>query len=268
MQVYRELQIGTAKPTSGELKGVVCHLIDCVDPDQQYNAGHFVRDAEGLICALHASGRRPVVSGGTGMYLKSLLYGLSEDLPSDRTVREQLEREAQEAGLAQLHRELRRVDPQAEHIGPNDRIRILRALEVHRITGRPITFFHKHGYSTPRWKARFYVLDRPRAQLYERIEERVDGMMGVGLLDEVRAYLAAGHSRENPAIRALGYRDLIDHLEGRVSLPEAVAMMKQRTRNFAKRQLTWFRAFPQARWIDVSTLSAEKAAEVILADLS
>lgn len=268
MQVYRHLAIGTAKPSPEELQGVPCHLIDFVDPDHQYNAGEFVRDADRVIARLRAAGKIPLITGGTGMYLRSLLYGICEALPNDPVIREQLRREADAGRLPELYEELRRADPEATHITPNDRQRILRALEVYRATGRPITSFHTQSEEAPRYRARIFVLDRPRAELYARINARVDAMMEAGLLDEIRDYLAAGYSRENPAVRALGYRDLIDHLEGRASLEAAVAAMKQRTRNFAKRQLTWFRAMRDAIWISLSGRSVEQAAAMVQENLS
>lgn len=262
MQVYRHLSIGTAKPVQSELKGVPCHLIDFVDPDYQYSAGDFVRDADAIIAQVLARGKLPIVCGGTGMYLQALVQGLFEVPGRDAALRARIDRIADHGGLPRLHALLRRIDPGTK-IMPNDHQRIQRALEVYYLTGQPISRIQTQKNTPPRYDAPTFVLTLDRPAIYRRIEARVDRMLQEGLLEEVRAYLAAGFSRINPAIAALGYAELIDHLEGRMSLEDAVATMKKRTRNYAKRQMTWFRRIPKAVFLPVDAMSANKTAEEI-----
>jgi len=264
MQVYRHLTIGTAKPTPEELRGVVCHLVDHVPPDRQYSLGDFVEEADALITAIRGKGRVPVVYGGTGMYLKGLLHGIFGGVTRDEAVRAELAREADERGLDAMHAELMRSDPAATHIMPNDRQRILRALEVLRVTGVPITALQTQHNGPARHANRMFVLRLPREELNARIDARVDAMVAHGLLDEVRAYLAEGHSRANPAVRALGYGELIAHVEGELPLEEALDAMKRKTRQYSKRQMTWFRSVRGAVWVDVSGRSAEDVAREVL----
>ncbi|AXA35607.1 MAG: tRNA dimethylallyltransferase [Candidatus Sumerlaea sp.] len=268
MQVYRHLTIGTAKPKPEELQGVAYHLIDCIAPDYQYNLGDFVRDADQLIARIRAEGKLPIVCGGTCMYLKGLLYGVFGEASRDETVRAWLKERLQKEGLSTLYEELRRVDPAATHITPNDKQRILRALEVFYITGKPITALQQQHRGEPRYSYRMFVLSYPRAELYQRIEQRVDQMIEQGLIQEVQSYLRAGFARENPAIRALGYAEIIAYLEGKMPLEQAIAEMKKKTRHFAKRQLTWLRAFPAAEWVDASGRSTSELADDIMGRLT
>lgn len=252
MQVYRHLSIGTAKPTSEELHGIPYHLIDHVNPDEQYNAARFVQDVEPLIARLQSENKIPIVSGGTAMYLRCLLHGMFEENSKDDKVRQDLEKRLAREGLPSLFAELSRVDPDATHIRPGDRQRILRALEVYQVTGHPITRFQTQFEQKPRYECATIILMRPRADLYAMINQRVDAMIQNGLLEEVRNYLASGYSMKNPAVSALGYADMIRHLHGEISLPAAVESMKQKTRNYAKRQETWFRSMQDAIRIDVT----------------
>ena len=248
MQVYQHLSVGTAKPTLHELDGVICHLIDHVSPEHQYNLGDFLSEAEPLMARLRESGKCPIVSGGTGMYIKGLLHGVFEDFARDPKVRSLLEDRATE----DLFTELQAADLcSAEKIAPQDRVRIIRALEVWHATGKRISDMQTHAAMPPRWPVRYFVLNRPREVLRRRIDLRVDMMMREGLLDEVRAYLNAGYSRDNPAVRALGYGELIDYLQGRITLESALDSMKTKSRQYAKRQLTWFRAVPYAEWLEI-----------------
>lgn len=264
MQVYQHLTIGTAKPTPEELQGVPCHLIDHVSPNDQYNLGRFVREAEEAMAAIQSRGRIPILCGGTGMYIRGLLHGVFSGGEPDPAIRAGLEKQAEADGLAPLFAELQQTDPaSAEKYGPHDRQRILRALEVIRATGRPFSSFHDQDKAQPRFPTSFHVLEWPRTELYRRIDLRVDRMVDAGLLDEVRQYLAAGFRRDNPAMSALGYAELIAHVEGRLTLEEALDTMKRKSRNYAKRQLTWFRAVEGAQWLDMSTLSPTDAASRI-----
>jgi tRNA dimethylallyltransferase len=267
MQVYTHLSIGTAKPRPEELAGVRYHLVDYVPPDEQYNLGRFLRDAEPIIADLAIRGKTPVVCGGTGLYLRGLLHGVFEDGAADPSLRRKLDERLEREGLASLYEMMMRLDPAATHIMPNDRQRILRALEVMDSTGQPITTLQTHKTSAPRYRAAIFQLHRPRQELYDRINSRVDAMVQLGLLDEVRAYFAAGYSADNPAINALGYSEIIRHLHGELTLPVALNAMKQKSRNYAKRQLTWFRSMKDARTVELSELSYDAALQEILRQL-
>jgi tRNA dimethylallyltransferase len=267
MQVYRHLSIGTAKPAPEELQGVPYHLVDFVEPDHQYNLGEFVRNAEVLLAGLQERGKIPVVCGGTGMYLRGLIYGVFEEASRDPVYRAELSARADKEGLQALHAELMQLDPAASHIMPRDRQRILRALEVLHVTGKAITQLQTQSLDNPRHRALTFVLHRPRAELYGRINARVDEMLRRGLIDEVRNYLELGYPRDNPAVRALGYSEIIAHVEGRLSLQKALEAMRQKSRNYAKRQLTWFRAMPDARFFEIGNRSAREAAADLLLEL-
>lgn len=269
MQVYRHLSIGTAKPTPEELQGVPCHLIDHVSPDDQYNLGRFVREADEAIQAIESRGRRPVLCGGTGMYVRGLLHGVFEGGEPDPALRAALEQQADSQGLAPLFAELQQMDPaSSEKYGPHDRQRIIRALEVIRATGRPFSTFHDQDRTQPRFPVDFWVLQWPREELYSRINQRVDRMVELGLLEEVRRYLDAGFRRDNPAVSALGYTELIEHVAGRMPLEEALETMKRKSRNYAKRQLTWFRSVAGAQWLNMAEISPQEAAQQIFKKLS
>lgn len=268
MQVYKFLTIGTAKPTPEELQGVPYHLIDFVDPNYQYNLGDFVAQASEQVERLRRDGKLPIVCGGTCMYIKGLLHGIF-DVPSrSKEIRDALSKRCEVEGLASLYEELRNIDPEAIHIQPNDRQRILRALEVYYVTGVPISRLQSQFRSQPRYFAPIFILFLERAMLYERINRRVDKMLINGLIDEVRAYLSAGYSQENPAFRALGYSEIAAYLEGKITLETAVEKMKKKTRHFAKRQLTWFRAMKNAIWINVENASPSQIADGILRQLT
>ncbi len=268
MQVYRHLSIGTAKPTAEELRGVTCHLVDCVDPDYQYNLGDYVRDASALVERFRAQGRPAIVAGGTGLYIKGLLYGVFEGETRDPAIRAELARRADAGELGVMHKELLSVDPDAAFIQPGDRQRILRALEVFRVTGLPITRLQTQHAAAPRYRTRLFVLSVPRPELHRRIEDRCRVMVGRGLLAEVRGYLERGFSQDNPAIRALGYAELIAHIRGDLSLKEAMAAMIRKTRQYAKRQETWFRGMRLAEWIPAGDASALEVSRRINGHLS
>lgn len=240
-QVYRHLDIGTAKPTDRERSLAPHHLIDYVDPREEYNAGRFVRDAEAAVAAIRGRGNLPIVAGGTGLYFRALTRGLDVTVGRDDAVREELQGRIEEEGSAALHEELSRIDPpSAAAIHPNDPVRIVRALEIHRVTGRTRSSFHRAG-APPRHESRMAVLDMPREMLYERIDLRFDLMMEGGFLGEVHRLLGMGYEPALPAFRSPGYRELFAHLRGTFSLEEAVRRAKREHRRYAKRQITWFR---------------------------
>lgn len=269
MQVYRQLSIGTAKPNPSELQGIPYHLIDHVSPDEQYTLGRFIREADAKIKEISGRNALPIVCGGTGLYIRGLIYGVLDQADIPHCARQQIIREYEEHGLAHLYNELEQVDPiSARRYGPNDRQRIMRALEVYRSTGKPLSESHVQDFSQPRYPFQAFILTPQRPILYNRINARVDTMVSAGLLDEVHAYLKAGWSRHNPAVKALGYQELIDVRESGSDLTAALQTMKQKSRNYAKRQETWFRRMPDAIRIDNTVASAPQTADSILSALN
>src|SRR3990170_33110 len=245
MQVYRGMDVGTAKPTPAERAEVPHHLIDVADPDEEYSAGRFVAEAGEAINGIRERGRFPLVSGGTGMYIRALLRCL-DPLPSDPSVRARLSRRWEEEGGAVLHGELARIDPgSAERIHPSDRVRLVRALEVEELTGEPASA-QKASWSGGgrRFRVLFLVLAVDRAELYRRIDLRVDKMFRAGLVEEVERLLSKGYGPELRCMKALGYRHVVSHLRDGVPLERAVSGMKRDTRRYAKRQVTWLSGEP------------------------
>lgn len=251
MQVYRGFDIGTAKPTAGDRRRVVHHLLDIVDPTVQFSAADFAARAAEAVRLIHGRGRLPFVVGGTGLYLKALVDGLFPGPGRDPAVRAALEQEIRTSGLEALRRKLERVDPAyAALIGPRDKVRLVRALEVHVLTGRPLSAHFAETASPVRGLPTIKLgLDLDRQSLYKRIEDRVDRMFRVGLVEEVRRLLGEGVPETAPPFRALGYRHVSRCLRREITLEEAVRLTKLDTRHFAKRQLTWFRKMPDIAWL-------------------
>jgi len=249
VQVYRYFDIGTAKPTPEEREEAPHHLVDFLEPDEEFNAARFVELADRVIAELHARGKQPILVGGTGLYLKALLHGLFE-VGDVSAIRRELTQRLQREGLPVLYEELKRVDPEtARRLPPTDRVRILRALEVFHATGKPFSVLSReHAFAERRYPCLKIGLTLPREELYRRLDERVDKMLQAGLLEEVKALLDRGFSPELKPMRAIGYRHLAAYLRGELSLEEAVRQMKRDTRHYAKRQLTWFRADPEVIW--------------------
>jgi tRNA dimethylallyltransferase len=249
MQVYRQLDIGTAKPTPAERKRVRHHLVDAAAPDEPYDAARYAREGRAVIADLHRRGIPPLVVGGTGLYIKALLGGLFHQGKAVWEVRRRLARELAERGLPALRTRLASLDPPtARRLAPGDTYRILRALEVAEATGRPLSSFQAaHRFQDRPYETLKLGLDLPREELYRRIEARVEAMLGQGWLEEVRRLLTR-YSPEIKPLKALGYRHLAAVLAGRLSLEEASDRIKKETRRYAKRQLTWFRADPEVRW--------------------
>jgi tRNA dimethylallyltransferase len=250
MQVYRFMDIGTAKPTTEEQARVPHHLIDDVDPDEDFDAARFSRAAREIAVAIDRRGAVPIVAGGTGLYIKAMLYGLFRAQPPDPLIRQRLRQEADAVGSEALHRRLAGIDTKAAaRIHPHDTFRIIRALETAAATGVPITDHHRrHGFRKSPFRVMKIGLDMDRQALYDRIDRRVDTMINAGLLDEVRGLMSRGYSEDLKAMQSLGYRHMVDFTTGRLTWEEAVRTLKRDTRRFAKRQLTWFRADKEIVW--------------------
>ncbi|MGE5663563.1 MAG: tRNA (adenosine(37)-N6)-dimethylallyltransferase MiaA [Deltaproteobacteria bacterium] len=249
VQVYRGMDIGSGKPTAGERGAVPHHLIDVADPDEDYSAGRFVAESEAAIRAILARGRIPLVAGGTGMYIRALRKGL-DPLPADPAVRARLNRRWEEEGGSALHAELGRIDPDAaERIHPADRVRVVRALEISAIAGRPASALRVSWAGAGRYTVLFLALDPGREATYGRIDRRVDAMFRHGFVEEVRGLLGRGYGPELKPMGALGYRHVAAHLIRGVSLAETVDAMKRDTRRYAKRQMTWLLREPDAVWL-------------------
>lgn len=268
MQVYRFMDIGTAKPSPEERARIPHHLIDVADPDESYDAALFVRQARPVIDALHAQGKIPLVVGGTGLYMKALTRGLCPGPGADPETRRKILEELERHGLPFLYEELRRVDPGcAAKIHPNDRQRILRALEVFRCTGVPLSRWQDaHGFRHSSYRTVKIALCRDRLDLYARIDQRVFHMIERGLVDEVRGLLEKGYPCTLRPMQSLGYRHMCLYLSGTVSLDEAVRLMQRDTRRYAKRQLTWFKGDPEFRWFHAE--ETERIASWILETLA
>ena len=252
MQVYRHMDIGTAKASPEQRARVRHHLIDVVDPDEPFSAAHFEAMAGARVRDLYQKGLPIFVVGGTGLYIKALTRGLFPSKGQDGDVRKGLRKEAETLGLEALYRRLQQVDPTAaEGIHPNDTYRIMRALEGHQITGQPISRHHgDHGFRDVRYRILAIGLTLDRNILYDRINKRVDLMLGSGLLEEVRWLLDHGYPSTLKPMRSIGYRHVGDYLEGRVTWDETLRLLKRDTRRYAKRQLTWFKADPDIHWLE------------------
>ena len=253
MALYRGMDIGTAKPNAAEREMARHHLIDVVDPHEDYSVAEYIEAAGSAANEILARGKHVLFVGGTPLYLKSLLRGIFDGPPANWEVRGRLEQEAAELGSESLHRRLAEVDSvTAARLHPRDTRRLIRALEVHQTTGKPIsqsqTQFDR-GHSPD--ACRVFVLDWPREQLYERINRRVDAMFSAGLVQEIRRLLDRGKPLSRTAGQAVGYREVVEHLSGERDLRETVELVKTRTRQFAKRQLTWFRSLTECRMVKV-----------------
>jgi tRNA dimethylallyltransferase len=269
MQVYKGMDIGTAKPTAEERLSAVFHLLDVASPADDYSVSLWREQALCALKQITERGRLPILCGGTGFYLRSLMrvMSLAEAGRSD-AVRDELAAFKEQFGSEALHARLAAVDPQAaQRLHPNDVFRVTRALEVQIVTGVPLSEHHRRDRENSLRNADVhaltFVLNRDRQDLFERIDRRVDSMMSNGLVDEVKGLLASGYSSDLPAMKSLGYKEVCSYLQSSVTLEDATEEIKLNTRRYAKRQLTWFRGEPEARWIDLSTISLAGAVESI-----
>jgi tRNA dimethylallyltransferase len=251
MQIYRQMDIGTAKPTPEEMARIPHHMIDIIDPDTPFDAAEYGKRAHRLILSLCGRQRVPFVVGGTGFYLKALIHGLCDAIPSRPEIRERLQKESGVAIPGTLHKRLLACDPEtASKLHPNDTYRIIRALEVFEITGKTLSAHQQaHQFADSAFSFLKIGLHMDRKALYERIDQRVDAMMAAGLLAEVQTLLSKGYASSLNAMQSIGYRHMADFLEGRQSLDEAVRTLKRDTRRYAKRQMTWFARDTDIHWI-------------------
>jgi tRNA dimethylallyltransferase len=268
MQIYRRMDIGTAKPTPAEQAQAPHHMIDIVNPDQDFDAAAYAAMAGGTIRRTIARGRTVFVVGGTGFYIKALIHGLFAEGPSDPAVRRRLQQQAKSEGTEGMIRRLRTIDgAAAARIHPHDTYRIIRALEVFEVTGEPLTVFHqRHRFREQHFHTLEFGLAWPRAVLYQRIDRRVDRMMSRGFENEVRQLLAEGYGINLKSMQSLGYRHLAAVIGGDLRLADALTTLKRDHRRYAKRQLTWFGARKSVHWITPDQI--ELAGDLIRAFLA
>jgi tRNA dimethylallyltransferase len=264
MKVYRRMDIGTAKPPTAARQRVPYHLIDVVEPSDSFSVGSFLDRASKAIEQVKDRKTNIIAVGGTALYIKSLLYGLFEEAGSDEQIRAELRARAEAEGLAELHRELTSIDPMAaDRINPNDARRIIRALEVYTITGKPISSFQKQ-WETRQAKHNWTIigLRREKPEASSRINQRVKKMIDAGLVDEVKALLDEEKPLSQQARCAIGYAEIIEHLNGRMDLKNAIEKIKINTRRLAKGQRTWFKTFRNVHWLNIeSNESSERIFE-------
>jgi tRNA dimethylallyltransferase len=262
MQCYRGLDVGTAKPSTDQLQRVPHHLLGIVDPEVNFTAASYQLEARRVVTEIHARGRLPVLVGGTGLYIKAFLSGLAESPGADVAAREECNRIADLEGNENLLEILRKVDPvSAARIHPNNRVRIIRALEVFKQTGRSISEFQdEHGFMLEWCNSLKVGINVERSELYRRINDRVDNMVADGLVEEVESLLSMGYSPSLKSLSSIGYREICDFLAGRNTFPEAVELIKQNSRRYAKRQFTWFKKDQEMIWFESPLLFESVAA--------
>ncbi|MGZ7441655.1 tRNA (adenosine(37)-N6)-dimethylallyltransferase MiaA [Paenibacillus sp. TH7-28] len=255
MQVYRGMDIGTAKITPAEMEGVPHHLIDVLEPDEPFSVAQFQEWCRKLIPEIESRGHLPFIVGGTGLYVESVCYEFQfTEAAADEAFRAAELAYAEQHGAEALHAKLAAIDPKsAARLHPNDMRRVIRALEIHHLTGTTLSEqLEKQNKESP-YELCVIGLTMDRQMLYNRIERRIDEMLRLGLVDEVRRLLRQGYSRELVSMQGLGYKEIAEHLEDGVPLPEAVEKLKRDTRRFAKRQLSWFRHMEEIAWIDAGS---------------
>ena len=268
MQIYRGMDIGTAKPSKLEQALIPHHMLDLIPPEQGYSVAEYRAEAGQAIDRILRRGGLPLLVGGTGLYLRALSLPLDlGGTPRDEAVRAGLQQELETEGAAALHCRLSLLDPvAAARLHLNDSRRVIRALEVIQLTGQPFSAQKMPGPEDGPYRLLLYAVDWPRELLYQRIERRVDQMMADGLLEEIRGLLEAGLSPAAQSMQGLGYKELLPHIQGQASLEDCVELIKRRTRNYAKRQLTWFRKEPGIRWLPYE-LSPAQFLDIVKEDM-
>ncbi|MCR5584351.1 MAG: tRNA (adenosine(37)-N6)-dimethylallyltransferase MiaA [Lachnospiraceae bacterium] len=261
MQVYKGMDIGTAKITKDEMQGIPHHLIDILDPHEDFNVVEFAKRAKEAVKEIQSKDRIPVVVGGTGFYIQALLYDIDfTENDNDMSFRHSLEEEAKEKGSEALHSRLKEVDPEAaESIHPNNVKRVIRALEFYEKSKGKISDHNKEQRSkTSPYDHHYFALTYERSIIYDRIEKRIDLMLEQGLVDEVKRLLESGVERSNVSMQGLGYKEIAAFLANEITFDEAVYILKRDTRHFAKRQITWLKREPDVVWFDKSVMSDEE----------
>lgn len=253
MQIYKYMDIGSAKIMPEEMNGIKHYLIDELDPSDEFNIVVFQKMAQKALKEIYANGQIPIIAGGTGFYIQALLYDIDfENQDCNEEYRAELEKIAKEQGPNVLHARLQEIDPvSAEKIHANNIKRVIRALEFYHLTGKPISEHNEeeHKKESP-YNFVYFVLTDERENLYKRIDKRVDIMIEQGLLEEVKKLKAMGYHRDMVSMQGLGYKEILDYLDGKCSLEEAIYIIKRETRHFAKRQLTWFRREREVCWMN------------------
>lgn len=261
MQVYKKMDIGSAKIRDDEMEGVNHYLIDVLDPAEEFNVVLFQKMAKQAMEEIYVNGHIPIVVGGTGFYIQALLYNIDFTQENeDNHIRTELETIAKEQGADYLHQMLREIDARsAETIHANNVKRVVRAIEYYRQTGKPISEHNeKERQKESPYTFAYFVLMDERQKLYDRIEKRIDVMVEEGLLDEVKALYEEGYTRDMVSMQGLGYKEILDYLDGKMTLEEAIYVLKRDTRHFAKRQITWFKREKDVCWIDKSAFQYDE----------
>jgi tRNA dimethylallyltransferase len=271
-QMYKFLNIGTAKPSVDQLLNIPHHLIDFLDPSENYDVSLFEKDAERIIEQIQNKNKIPIVVGGSGLYVKALIDGIFETAGKDEEYQKELHQKRKKFGNEFLYEELKKVDPlSAEKMLPQNWKRVMRALEVFHTTGQPIWMHHQKQSSLKEKKYDFrqFGLNWDRKILYERINERVDWMIENGLVEEVNNILNLGYDKNLNSLNTVGYKEIIQHLDGEISLERAIELIKRNTRHYAKRQMTWFRKDKRIHWFDINdTNELDRIAQTISESLN
>ncbi|MGP4067961.1 tRNA (adenosine(37)-N6)-dimethylallyltransferase MiaA [Halobacillus sp. B29] len=269
MQIYKSMDIGTAKVTEQEMQGIPHHLVDIKEPDESFSVAEFQNKVQSLIRTISSRGNVPVIVGGTGLYIQATLYNFNfSEEKRDEQVIKRLEKEASEYGMEALYQRLRSVDPeQAEKVHPNNERRVLRALEVYETTGKVMSDYQKQQSNESPFRPLILGLEMEREELYNRINRRVDQMVEEGLIAEVKRLYDKGYEHTQ-AMKAIGYKEFLPYFNGEYSLDRAVELLKRNSRRYAKRQYTYFRNKMNVRWYSISERGYEEKIETILNDLA
>ena len=267
MQVYRYMDIGTAKPTKQEMKNIKHYLIDEIEPDEEYNVMIFQKKAKQYMEEIWNKGKIPILVGGTGFYINAIVYdALFEETEQDNTFRNKMYQFAKQNGAEALYQKLKEVDPvYAQTLHANNVKRVVRALEYHHFTGQLFSEYNAEQKQKPSpYNTAMIILTMERQKLYDRIEKRIDNMIQQGLLEEVEMLLKKGYTKDLVSMQAIGYKELIPYFSQQITLEQAVYDLKKNTRHFAKRQLTWFKRQTEGVWIDITDQNLEQATEKII----
>lgn len=261
MQIYKYMDIGTAKVTESEMKGIPHYLVDFINPDREYTVSNYQEDATKYITQINEKNKLPIVVGGTGLYINSLIYDLNfTKVPPNNNIRNKYELLAEKYGNIYIHNRLSKIDKKSsDKINVGDRRRIIRALEIYDLTGKTMSEYNKNfRRENNRYNLIMICLNMDRSKLYDRINKRVDKMIEYGLIDEVKKIFDLGYDKNTIALQGIGYKEIIEYLEGNITLDYAINKIKQGSRNYAKRQLTWFRRDKRIKWINKDEFNNSK----------